>query len=132
MTQEKHDPWALLREARETLHDFAENFDCDGDSHKYDTTCRACDAAKQRDRIDAALSSHDERDPFVAAYQRAFVNGCDVQIEMQRDGRWTWSVSRANTEPHALTDSVKTISRGPADSEASAKLLALRIAREAK
>ena len=51
------DPWELLREARETLHDFAENFDCDGDSHKYNTTCRACDAAKQRDRIDAALAA---------------------------------------------------------------------------
>jgi hypothetical protein len=77
MTTEKHDPWALLREARETMHDFAENFDCDGDSHKYNTTCRACDAAKQRDRIDAAFAEHDtpvvESDESNAVW-RAYAN----------------------------------------------------------
>lgn len=67
------DPWELLREARETLHDFAENFDCDGDSHKYDTTCRACDAAKQRDRIDAALAAHEAE---MIEHRKNFARDC--------------------------------------------------------
>ena len=67
------DPLELLREARETLHDFAENFDCDGDSHKYNTTCRACDAAKQRDRIDAALADHEAE---MIEHRKNFARDC--------------------------------------------------------
>jgi hypothetical protein len=55
---EKHDPWALLREARETMRDFAENWDCDEDAHKYRTTCRVCAAKEAKGRIDAALEAH--------------------------------------------------------------------------
>ena len=47
---------ALLAEARDTLRDFAENWDCDADAHKYGTVCRVCDADAFRKRIDAALA----------------------------------------------------------------------------
>lgn len=67
------DPWKLLHEARETLRDFAENFDCDEDSHKYHTTCRACDAANQRDRIDAALAAHEAE---MLEYKKNFARDC--------------------------------------------------------
>lgn len=46
----------LLREARETMRNFAENWDCDTDAHKYRTTCRVCAAKEAQDRIDAALA----------------------------------------------------------------------------
>lgn len=46
----------LLREARETLRDFAENYDCDSDAHRYGTTCRACDAKAVKQRIDDVLA----------------------------------------------------------------------------
>jgi len=113
MANEKHDPWALLREARETLHDFAENFDCDGDSHKYNTTCRACDATNQRDRIDAALAKHeDSATPVVESVApsalpevesdgfwrdeiyRNSVHRCGVLIRRDGLANWYWSVSR--------------------------------------
>ena len=47
---------ALLAEAQEVMRDFAENWDCDTDAHKYGTTCRVCDAEKMKQRIDAALA----------------------------------------------------------------------------
>jgi hypothetical protein len=47
---------ALLAEAHGTLRDFAENWDCDSDAHKYGTTCRVCDAETMKKRIDAALA----------------------------------------------------------------------------
>lgn len=34
----------VLLYAKTTLKDFANNFDCDEDAHKYKTTCRACEA----------------------------------------------------------------------------------------
>jgi len=43
---------ALLAEARETLRDFAENWDCD----KYGTTCRVCESQEVQQQIDAALA----------------------------------------------------------------------------
>lgn len=46
----------LLAEARETLRDFAENWDCDSDAHKYGTTCRVCESREAQQRIDAALA----------------------------------------------------------------------------
>jgi uncharacterized protein (DUF2249 family) len=83
-------------------------------------------------RIDAALSSHNDHDPFAATYQRAFVNGCDVQIEQERNGTWRWHVSKQRTEPHALLDSMREIARGPAATESQAKMLALEVARSAQ
>lgn len=47
---------ALLAEARGTMRDFAENWDCDTDAHKYGTTCRVCDAGAMKESIDAALA----------------------------------------------------------------------------
>lgn len=49
---------SLLTEACEVMRDFAENWDCDSDAHKYGTTCRVCDADAMKRRIDAALSNH--------------------------------------------------------------------------
>lgn len=86
----------LLRETRGTLRDFAENFDCDSDAHKYGTTCRACDAAKQRDRIDAALAEPlDSATPVVEwrpADQRVFLDGVSLRVVLHTDGLWLWSV----------------------------------------
>ena len=47
---------ALLAEAHGTLRDFAENWDCDSDAHKYGATCRVCDAETMKKRIDAAFA----------------------------------------------------------------------------
>ncbi len=47
---------ALLAEARETLRDFAENWDCDSDAHKHGTTCRVCESREAQQRIEAALA----------------------------------------------------------------------------
>jgi hypothetical protein len=44
---------ALLAEARDTMRDFAENWDCDS---KYGATCRVCAADGMKERIDAALA----------------------------------------------------------------------------
>lgn len=45
----------VLLGVRETLRDFAENWDCDSDSHRYGTTCRVCDAEKMNRRVEHAL-----------------------------------------------------------------------------
>ena len=50
-----------LRGAQETLRDFAENWDCDEDAHKYGTTCRGCAAKKAKESIDASINDAKER-----------------------------------------------------------------------
>jgi hypothetical protein len=115
------DPWALLREARER----ADSVDGLGDDLE-----RRIDAALEAHH--AALAAHDDRDPFSASYQRAFVNGCDVQIERECNGTWRWHVRKSRTEAHALLDGMREIARGPAATESQAKMLALEVARSAR
>ena len=82
-------------------------------------------------RKEAAQDETDDVDPFSASYQRAFVNGCDVQIERENNGTWRWHVRKSRTEPHALLDAMREIARGPAATESQAKMLALEVARSA-
>lgn len=51
----------LLKLARETLRDFATNWDCDSDAHKYGTTCRVCDARETLSKIDSAIAPGKEQ-----------------------------------------------------------------------
>lgn len=46
---------AELRNARESFRDLAENWDHDDDAHRYGAACRVCIAARDMERIDAAL-----------------------------------------------------------------------------
>lgn len=47
------DAWPAVAAELTRLREFArycrDNYDCDSDSHKYDTRCRACEAAKVLD-----------------------------------------------------------------------------------
>ena len=117
----------LLREARESVVALAD---------EYELLMLATETEeKQRElarRIDAALAAHDDRDPFSASYQRAFVNGCDVQIERECNGTWRWHVRKSRAEAHALLDGMREIARGPAATESQAKMLALEVARSAR
>jgi hypothetical protein len=123
MSDEKHDPWELLREARKrVICPFA---------HRQ-TGCCGCTFCAIKNRIDAALEAHDEDaqdededEAFAPTFQRAFVNGCDVELERCRDGAWLWWVHRDDENSRER----KRIATGAADSEGTAKMLALRTAR---
>lgn len=54
MTKIEKQLWAFV-------YDCASNFDCDLDAHRYDTTCRACDAQELLDqhRIKLFLKKND-------------------------------------------------------------------------
>ena len=63
-TTEKHDPWALLREAREELNVLASY--AEDPAFKWPSLglkVRAKAQRKMRDRIDAALAAHDADPP---------------------------------------------------------------------
>jgi hypothetical protein len=42
--QTHHEQSKRISELQEGLRDFADNYDCDSDAHKYNTTCRKCKA----------------------------------------------------------------------------------------
>ena len=50
---ESHNSWPAVEARLAMLEEFArdcrDNYDCDSDAHKYDTRCRACEAAKVLD-----------------------------------------------------------------------------------
>jgi hypothetical protein len=130
MTTEKHDPWALLREARDVI-DYRD-CDCGNEAcERLGVFVRRIDAAIKAHK-EAAQDETDDVDPFSASYQRAFVNGCDVQIERENNGTWRWHVRKSRTEAHALLDGMREIARGPAATESQAKMLALEVARSAR
>ena len=74
------DPWALLREARDTLDSEA-------------STPEELDFVA---RIDAALAERQDSSTDVAEWrpsnQRVFLDGVDLRILYQTDGTWLWSV----------------------------------------
>lgn len=77
MTTEKHDPWALLREARDQL------VGVQGMVKVTQTIAR----------IDAALAEHDT--PVVEwrpSDQRVFLDGVSLRVVLHTDGLWVWSV----------------------------------------
>jgi hypothetical protein len=107
MTNEKHDPWALLREARESVYQHKERLlDCDHDHE----TC-TCDLAAKKivllSSIDAALAERQdsatnvvESEPmnwmqngFVVEEQIANVSGGTVVVR-DRGGTWAWALQR--------------------------------------
>jgi hypothetical protein len=89
----------LLREARETMRDFAENWDCDTDAHKYRTTCRVCAAKEAQRRIDAALAERQDsatdavesNDSVLWDVTGATCNGLRLVCEEWK-GRWAWCI----------------------------------------
>ena len=77
MTTEKHDPWALLRGARDQL------VGVQGMVKVTQTIAR----------IDAALAEHDT--PVVEwrpSDQRVFLDGVSLRVVLHTDGLWVWSV----------------------------------------
>lgn len=44
----------------ETLEDIAENFDCDNDAHKYNTTCRKCEAKETLKQVGECKSKQEK------------------------------------------------------------------------
>lgn len=120
MTTEKHDPWALLREAREDLALAHADLDALRQTRKMSTLT---------DRIDAALAEHDavppsgeqvdSARPFVEWETDAFGNDYVKQgnvlsmVVQTLDGNWGW----------------ETRVEGYADTEAEAQRAALLAAR---
>jgi hypothetical protein len=121
----------LLREARETLRDFAENWDCDTDAHQYGTTCRVCAAKEAKDRIDAALAerldsakdvveSEVEWNNYNAQFSTAYPDDetsltvCRFDLTQQN---WRWDMER------------EVKKRGYCATEAEAKSAAIAAAR---
>ena len=82
MTTEKHDPWALLAEARDWVGGWSGILPMAGK-----------DIDALRARIDAALAEHDT--PVVEwrpSDQRVFLDGVSLRIVLHTDGLWVWSV----------------------------------------
>ena len=128
MSDEKHDPWELLREARKAVRPIHTLNAATGRYEWFhDRLCVRIDAAlKAHD--EAAQDGTDEDEAFAPTFQRAFVNGCDVELERCRDGAWLWWVHRDDENSRDR----KRIATGAADSEGTAKMLALRTARSVK
>jgi hypothetical protein len=80
MANEKHDPWALLREARDQL------VGVQGMGKATQTIAR----------IDAALAEPlDSATPVVGwrpSDQRVFLDGVSLRVVLHTDGLWLWSV----------------------------------------
>jgi hypothetical protein len=122
----------LLRQARDELGVLAAYVG------QPDTICAGLDlktAAKCQkivhDRIVAALKKHSKPvekpkdDPFRPQFQRAYVNGCCVDVVRYEDGAYQFAVCK----PHRTRGWVR-IGNGAADSEEACKMLAIRAAEE--
>lgn len=69
---------ASLTRARETMRDFAENYDHDEDAHRYRTSCRVCDAEEAKSEIDAVLTEPVEEDTGLIALLTDAMHELDV------------------------------------------------------
>ena len=118
MTNEKHDPWALLREAREFLTTYRDPND--GFPLYAATPLLA--------RIDAALAEHANSaqsavewcavgDTWATAYP---VDGVEMTVMRWADGPWKWWTK------------LETSAQGTASTEAEAKSAAIAAARGLK
>lgn len=116
MTQERHDPWALLREARESLDKASRS--------SWDTEVVG-DVAGTRNRIDAAFAAHDAVPPSeekvewqTDAFGNDYVKQGNVlsMVAKTLDGNWGW----------------ETRVEGYADTEAEAQRAAIAAARRMK
>lgn len=97
MANEKHDPWALLREARESV--FRDSLCREYDySHKDVAMEEHKRRTRLKDRIDAALAAHDAVPPSEETVEwktemglhATTVNGVNIAVfPMTEDGRWT-------------------------------------------
>ena len=84
MTTEKHDSWALLREAKQIIA---------ANRLMLGHYSGAREVERLEDRIDAALAEHDT--PVVEwrpSDQRVFLDGVSLRIVLHTDGLWVWSV----------------------------------------
>ena len=85
MTTEKHDPWALLREARNWVG---------GWSGILPMASKDLDAL--RARIDAALAERQDSAQNAVEWrpsdQRMFLDGVSLRVVLHTDGLWVWSV----------------------------------------
>jgi hypothetical protein len=50
-----------LEQAKIDCHDFAANWDCDSDAHKYNTPCRKCESIIRREAITAVLDEINQK-----------------------------------------------------------------------
>lgn len=104
MTQERHDPWALLREAREDLALAHADLDALRQTRKMSTLTA---------RIDAALAEHDAVPPGEVMWKsdggaglQSNVGDYRLSTFNLRNGGWLWSVE--NRIPVLTLDEAKS------------------------
>lgn len=103
MTTEKHDPWALLREAREELSVLASYVghpDTVWPNVGLKTTAK-CHKI-MRDRIDAALAEHDAEERVDSATQVVEPVAPSALPEVESDGFWREETYRNNVHKCAV------------------------------
>jgi DNA primase len=93
MTTEKHDPWALLRQARKV----ADAVVTDARSIAFaQWSPEQHEAEAVRDRIDAALAERQDSAQNAMEWrpsdQRVFLEGVSLRVVLHTDGVWVWSV----------------------------------------
>jgi hypothetical protein len=118
----------LLREARETMRDFAENWDCDTDAHKYRTTCRVCAAKEAQRRIDAALAERQDSATDVVEW-RVMQDDPDFWEAYPADGETALDVTRCKDGRYRWSATVEREEVDYCDTEAEAKSAAIKAAR---